>query len=442
MNIVRLQGQCANQLGAYYEFDRDSTPIGEGGMGVLYLGARIHMATGVRTPVVIKSIRDELSTQPSLIQRAAREASVQIDNENLIRMYDFVSNYEIYPQTGTTIIRYYIVMEYLVGINLDKVLRGETVNQNGVYVPLAKQLLDLANTDRISLCVMLMKDLLSGVLALHNAGYIHRDLDPSNVMITVDGKIKIIDFGICKPLNGGAAQQLTSAGAFMGKVHYASPELILGNIQNHDYTTDLYAMGIVLFQLYCGHVPLQDLPDVDVMQMHLKGKLPYKEIDNSDLQKIVRKATEIKQSKRYVSAAEFIVAIERLAPKRVSVPPVKASNPPISHPSVSNPPISHPSISNPPVLPQSPIPQRPIPQPPVQQPDILPSQPSEQVSVQAVPQPVSNPPVSTSGTVSDGPSSWEQTGTPTQPKTFTLRPWMYGAAAAAGIVVGVVLGLI
>lgn len=325
MNIVRLQGQSAFQQGTYYEYDKDSTPIGEGGMGVLYLGARVHQATGVRTPVVVKAIRDEINTQAHLIQRAMREASVQIDNENLIRMYDFVSNYETSPYTGVPYIRYYIVMEYLFGVSLDRVLEGQN-SVNDQEIPLANEIISLYSTDRTSLCVMLMKNLLSGALALHNAGFIHRDLDPSNVMITREGKIKIIDFGICKQINGGNTQQpLTAAGSFMGKVQYAAPELILGAVKDQNVTTDIYALGVILFQFYTGHAPFVGVSDQEIMQAHLKGKLPYKEISDKEVQRIVRKATAVRQSDRYQSAAEFIVDMDRLQ-NRTKIPaptPVK-----------------------------------------------------------------------------------------------------------------------
>ena len=311
MNIIRIQGQNAFLQGVYYEFDRDSTPVGEGGMGVLYLGARVHVATGVQMPVVIKAIRDEISTQPHLIARAMREASVQIDNENLLRMYDFVSNYEASSVTGVSIIRYYIVMEYLAGISLDKILEG-TVMQNEQVIPLAQEINLLSTVNRVRLCVLLMRHLLSGALALHHAGFIHRDLDPSNVMVTQEGKVKIIDFGICKNLNDASAAQLSAPGAFMGKVHYAAPELILGSIYEQNATTDIYALGIILYQLYTGELPSAGLTDHEAMQQHLKGRLPDKKIENREIRRIFKKATENNQRLRYQSAAEFLVDLERV----------------------------------------------------------------------------------------------------------------------------------
>lgn len=94
---------------------------------------------------------------------------------------------------------------------------------------------------------------------MHDKGYIHRDLDPSNIMITSDRKIKIIDYGIAKQLSTLTTQdqQLTTAGQFMGKATYASPELVVGDVVHQNETTDIYDIGIMLFQFIVGHVPLR-----------------------------------------------------------------------------------------------------------------------------------------------------------------------------------------
>ena len=94
----------------------------------------------------------------------------------------------------------------------------------------------------------IIKAALSGLMALHDAGYIHRDIDPSNIFITEDEHIKIIDFGIFKQMKNLTTNDraLTVAGAFMGKPEYASPELALGDLKHQNQTTDIYAMGVLL----------------------------------------------------------------------------------------------------------------------------------------------------------------------------------------------------
>ena len=111
-------------------------------------------------------------------------------------------------------------------------------------------------------------------MALHDKGYIHRDLDPSNIMITSDRKIKIIDYGIAKQLSTLTTQdqQLTTAGQFMGKATYASPELVVGDVVHQNETTDIYAIGIMLFQFIVGHVPFEGAThEVLEMQLHHKN---------------------------------------------------------------------------------------------------------------------------------------------------------------------------
>ena len=127
---------------------------------------------------------------------------------------------------------------------------------------------------------------------MHDAGYIHRDIDPTNIMITTDGHIKLIDFGIAKKFTTltNHDKHLTQAGQFVGKPEYAAPELVLGAINEQSQTTDLYAVGILLFQCIVGHVPFQG-DRADILQKQLHSPLPLKLIKNRDLRAIIARAT-------------------------------------------------------------------------------------------------------------------------------------------------------
>lgn len=313
MHIQKLQGDTEKREGIYYEFDVESKPLGEGGMGRVFKGCRVVEQTGARTPVAIKAIYENIPEK--LIERARREATIQLDNENLIRMYGFVETATVDETNGRVTSHYHVIMELLAGVTLDELLQGVVTDQEGREIPFARQLYALYMQNRDGAVIRIVKCILSGIMALHDKGFIHRDIDPTNIMITRDEKIKLIDFGICKQMITLASQDkmLTVSGAFMGKVHYAAPELVIGDVAHQNETTDIYAIGILLFQLYTGHLPFFGSND-EVLQANLRKKLPLRDIPRPDLRRIVGKATQKAQAKRYASAAEFRVDLEHLPP--------------------------------------------------------------------------------------------------------------------------------
>lgn len=312
MNIIRLQGDAEKRSGIYYEYDVDATPLGEGGMGRVFKGFRVVERTGERMPVAIKAIYDNIPER--VVERARREANIQLDNDNLIRMYGFVETISHYEGGTKSKVHYHVIMELLVGVTLEDIMNGVTSDQNGIQIPFAAELYSQYTQNRNATVVRIMKSILSGLMALHDKGYIHRDIDPSNVMVTIDGKIKLIDFGICKQIVSleSLDKALTATGVFMGKVNYAAPELVLGDVKSQSYTTDIYALGILLYQLCAGHLPFSGT-DQDILSANLRSSLPMKDIKGNDFKRIIRKATEKMQSKRYASVAELRVDLERVS---------------------------------------------------------------------------------------------------------------------------------
>lgn len=312
MNIVRLQGDAEKRSGIYYEYDVDATPLGEGGMGRVFKGFRVVERTGERMPVAIKAIYDNIPER--VVERARREADIQLDNDNLIRMYGFVETISHYEGGTKCKVHYHVIMELLVGVTLEDIMNGVTSDQNGMQIPFAAELYCQYMQNRNVAVVRIMKSILSGLMALHDKGYIHRDIDPSNVMVTIDGKIKLIDFGICKQIVSleSLDKALTDTGVFMGKVNYAAPELVLGDVKSQSYTTDIYALGILLYQLCAGHLPFSGT-DQDILSANLRSSLPMKDVRRNDFKRIIRKATEKVQSKRYASVAELRVDLERIS---------------------------------------------------------------------------------------------------------------------------------
>lgn len=312
MYVIKLQGDVEKRTGIYYEYDAESTPLGEGGMGRVFKGFKVVERTGERTPVAIKAIYDNIPER--VVERARREANIQLDNDNLIRMFGFVETTSNIEGTGKSKVHYHVVMELLVGVTLENVINGITSDQTGMQIPYAAEIYSQYIQNRYATVVRIMKPILSGLMALHDNGFIHRDIDPSNIMLTIDGKIKLIDFGICKQIVslGSLDKALTATGVFMGKVNYAAPELVLGDVKSQNYTTDIYALGVLLFQLCTGHLPFSGT-DQEILSANLRKPLPLKEIQNNNYKRIIRKATEKEQAKRYASVAELRVYLERIS---------------------------------------------------------------------------------------------------------------------------------
>lgn len=310
MPIKRLQGDWERRNGCYYEFDTDSEPLGEGGMGVVYLGYCVSKHSEAKHYVAIKQLRDDLSQEG--YQRAIREASIRIRHDNLIEMLGFITSVESDPFDGK-INRHYVISEFLYGVLLSDVISGQCRDSKGVEIPFVKTLSQRLMTDRLETAVIITRNVLAGLQTLHDRGYIHRDIDPSNIMVTASGQIKLIDFGIAKEVKslGTSDRLLTVSGEFVGKPEYAAPELVLGDIRSQNFHTDLYAVGILLFQLLSGQLPFTG-SRYEVFQRQLKTNLPVKMLEvKRPVREVVRKATEKDSSKRYSSAAEFRVDLDK-----------------------------------------------------------------------------------------------------------------------------------
>ena len=205
-------------------------------MGRVFRGVQVEEGSnGSRKEceVAIKCLMEDLPEHA--IKRSQREASIRLKNDNLVEMIDFVATHDGYTN------HYHVVSELLDGVNLDELLEGRTTNHDGQPNPTAERLLRNYRENRKAFVGEVFRCILSGIMALHDAGYIHRDIDPSNIMVTTDGKIKLIDFGIAKKVNElfTTGKSLTSPGQFIGKCYYAAPELLLGDLKQQSFTTEV-----------------------------------------------------------------------------------------------------------------------------------------------------------------------------------------------------------
>lgn len=304
MAIIILQG-CRE---IHYEVDTALKPIRVDSMGRVYKGRMVNESTGKMRPVAVEFMFDGLPT--SAYERARREASIQLHHGNLIEMLEFIDTKESY-ETDCLKTHYYIVSELLEGVILSNLLKGDTTDYNGRNVPYAEYLLAMYHRNPELFAKTIVSNIISGLMTLHDAGYIHRDVSSSNIMITSDGHIKLINFGLVKRINSLAIDDnsLTTTGMFIGKSEYVAPELVLGDVEHQNQTTDIYAVGILLYQCITGHTPF-DGQHHDILQKQLKEKMPLTAIKNKQLRYIIATACNKEQQLRYQSLNQMRMNLE------------------------------------------------------------------------------------------------------------------------------------
>lgn len=247
--------------------------IGEGGMANVYLANDKILDR----KVAVKVLRGDLSSDDRFIRRFQREAlSVSnLSHPNIVEVYD------VGEEDG----EYYIVMEYIEGKTL-------------------KQLLKKRESLTLTEVIDIMTQLTDGIAHAHESYIIHRDIKPQNIMIQDDGRIKITDFGIAMALN---ATQLTQTNSVMGSVHYLPPEQASG--KGATVKSDIYSMGILMYELLTGTVPFKGDNAVEIALKHMKDKIPsIRKQDPSipqSVENILMKATAKNPRNRYDSAREM-----------------------------------------------------------------------------------------------------------------------------------------
>lgn len=243
MNSLRIAAVKAQRFGQY----RLLRPLGEGGMGQVYLAE--HQL--LKRPCAIKLIRPEQAGNPQALARFEREvwATAKLTHWNTIDIYDYGRT-----DDGT----FYYVMEYLPGLDL-----GELVRRFG---PLP--------AGRV---IHVLCQLSAALREAHMAGLIHRDIKPSNVIATTRGGVydvvKLLDFGLAKPVADERAVQLTQEGMIAGTPRYISPEQCTAN-SRVDARSDIYSLGAVAYVLLTGHPPFDQASAVEVVIAHLREDVP------------------------------------------------------------------------------------------------------------------------------------------------------------------------
>ncbi len=247
--------------------------IGEGGMANVYLA----YDTILDRKVAVKILRGDLATDEKFVRRFQREAlsASSLSHPNIVEVYDVGEDHG----------EYYIVMEYIEGRHLKQILK----KRGHLTVP---EVIDI------------MLQITDGIAEAHNSYIIHRDIKPQNIMVLDNGVVKITDFGIATALN---STQLTQTNSVMGTVHYLPPEQANG--KGATIRSDVYSMGILMYELLCGKLPFRGDNAVEIALKHLKEPVPSikEELPNlpQSIENVIIKATAKNPKNRYADAGEM-----------------------------------------------------------------------------------------------------------------------------------------
>ena len=252
--------------------------IGSGGMADVYK-AKDHVLNRL---VAIKVLKQEYSTDATFVKkfRVEAQSAAGLSHPNIVNVYDVGEDDGVY----------FVVMELVQGITLKN------------YIDM-KGKLDIREALNISVQIA------SGLSAAHENRIIHRDIKPQNIIMSRDGKVKVTDFGIAK-----VADSTTVTTTAAGTVHYISPEQARGGYS--DERSDIYSLGITMYEMVTGRVPFEGETNVAVALMHIQSEItPPRQLEPSipvSFEKIILKCTQKKPERRYASARELIADLRKV----------------------------------------------------------------------------------------------------------------------------------
>ncbi|HLO33371.1 MAG TPA: protein kinase [Anaerolineales bacterium] len=257
--------------------------LGQGGMSAVYKATDPNL----KRVVAVKLIHPHLSSDPSFVIRFESEASAvaSLRHPNIVQVFDFNNDGGVY----------YMVLEFIPGETLHD--RMQRLNESGRKLSI-KDALNFT----INIC--------EAVGYAHQRGLVHRDIKPANIMLDVYGQAILMDFGIVKILGGDSH---TSTGALVGTARYMSPELIRGEVADH--RSDIYSLGVTLYEMLSGRPPFVADSAMTLMMMHLNDPIPNVREFRTDvppeLVEILEKSLAKDRADRYQSTAEMVKDLKR-----------------------------------------------------------------------------------------------------------------------------------
>jgi serine/threonine protein kinase len=294
-------------LGERYQL-QDS--IGRGGMATIYRGRDMRMDR----VVAIKVLREVYSTDPKFVTRFQREAKAAsaLQHPNIVQVYDY----------GQSDGNYFIVMELIEGTDLRRYLRSR----------------GMLATDR---AIIIAHDVALGLGAAHRRSIVHRDVKPQNILVGRDGSIKLTDFGIASVYKDINAERLTTTGMTLGTVQYYAPEQAQGEIVSP--AADVYALGIVMYEMMAGRTPFDGDTPVAVAMQHIQDiPIPPSQFNPNippALEAIILRCLEKVPEMRFRDGSSLARALEMLGEADLGMPspsmgPGGLSTPPLGDPTV------------------------------------------------------------------------------------------------------------
>ena len=270
IRMVRTMLNIGDMLDNRYQI---LSRIGQGGMSYVYRAAD----TTLGREVAVKVLKEEFAEDAEFVERFKNEArsAAKLSHPNIVAVYDIVDSGELH----------YIVMELVEGITLKNYIAKKGVLTNKETIGIALQAAE-------------------GIAEAHRNGIIHRDIKPQNIIISKDGKIKVADFGIAKAVSGDTL----NSQSVIGSAHYIAPEQ--AKSKQADLRSDLYSLGISMYEMITGRVPYDGDNTVNIVLAHIQNAMVPPSVYNHDiypaLNDIILKVTKKDPEERYQSAEELI----------------------------------------------------------------------------------------------------------------------------------------